>query len=215
MFTILIFAQSSCYFSEVSDHDTFGPRLDYFHGNAQFALDSKLSDHSCQSASAFSCSSPSIRSSFSHFLDAHRVVALQLNYLMPWVPVLSALHIPVWRDLLRDHPDCLVCDFLEYGWPISYTSAALPTFDLGTHRGAFDFPAPVNSYLFNKVQLGRLQDRWHRSFPGGVCSFPFKYGRKVRFGGAAYYCWLSWPCGRSVNEGIPSDSSLGELPFNR
>ena len=45
----------------------------------------------------------------------------------------SALHIPVWRDLLRDYPDCLICDFLEYGWPISYTSATLPTFDLRTH----------------------------------------------------------------------------------
>lgn len=169
MFTILIFAQSSCcYFSEGSDHDTFGPRLDYFHGNAQFALDSKLSDHSCQSASAFSCSSPSLRSSFSHFLDAHRVVPLQPNYLMAWVPVFSALHIPVWRDLLRDYPDCLICDFLEYGWPISYTSATLPTFDLWTHCGALDFPAPVNSYLFNEVQLGR--------YAGPLTTVPFPEG---------------------------------------
>lgn len=84
----------------------------------------------------------------------------------------SALHIPVWRDLLRDYPDCLICDFLEYGWPISYTSATLPTFDLRTHRGALDLPGPVNSYLFNTVQLGRLQDRSTVPFPEGFVVSP-------------------------------------------
>ena len=37
------------------------------------------------------------------------------------LPVPSHLNIPMWCQHLSDYPDKLVCDFLEFGWPFSYT----------------------------------------------------------------------------------------------
>ena len=60
----------------------------------------------------------------------------------------------MWREPLQDYPDRRTWEFLEYGWPIGYTSDTLPIFDLRAHRGALDFPAHVNAYLSDELKLG-------------------------------------------------------------
>ena len=78
------------------------------------------------------------------------------NYRVARIPVFSALNIAKWRELLQHYPDNVICDFLEFGWPIGYMSDTLPIFDLRTHRGALTFPDQVNAYLSKEVQLGRI-----------------------------------------------------------
>ena len=79
---------------------------------------------------------------FSSFLDIHRTAALtgQPNYQTAQVPVFTTLNIAMWRELLSGYPDKIICEFLEFGWPIGYMSDTLPIFDLRTHWGALDFP---------------------------------------------------------------------------
>ena len=53
-------------------------------------------------------------------LDVHDFVTQtgEPNYLVARVPVPSALNISTWGKLLQDYEDSVVCDFLEFGWPV-------------------------------------------------------------------------------------------------
>ena len=53
------------------------------------------------------------------FVDIHCAVISsgQPNYTGLRIPVPSRLNIPVWRALLRDYEDSVICEFLEFGWP--------------------------------------------------------------------------------------------------
>ena len=62
----------------------------------------------------------------------------------------------VWRTLLRDYHDNVICKFLEFGWPLGYLLPTLPVFDLRTHRGALNFPVAVADYLHGEMLLGRV-----------------------------------------------------------
>ena len=97
-------------------------------------------------------------STFSSFLDIHRAVALtgQPNYRIARMPVFCTLNIAMWRELLSGYPDQIICEFLEFGWPIGYMSDTLPIFHLQTHRGALDFSDQVNAYLSKELKLGRI-----------------------------------------------------------
>ena len=42
------------------------------------------------------------------------------NYRVSHLPVPSKLNIPLWQSLLVDYDDFIVCDYLEFGWPVGY-----------------------------------------------------------------------------------------------
>ena len=82
-------------------------------------------------------------------------------------------------------------------------SDTLPIFDLRTHRGALDFPDQVNAYLSKELKLGRIAGPLDTvALAQGFAEIP----GKTRFRGEEGYRG----CGHSVNDGIPSDSYLGE-----
>lgn len=113
--------------------------------------------HDFSSLGLLECAgNPCFSSSF--FLAAHRVVASsgQPNYASVRLPVPSRLNTEVWRTLLRDYHDNVICDFLEFGWPLGYCSQTLPVFDLRTHCGALTLPADVSAYLNGEILLGRV-----------------------------------------------------------
>ena len=58
------------------------------------------------------------------------------NYLGARSPVLSQLHISTWRELLIEYEDYVVCEFLEFGWPVNYKKSTPPTVDHRNHKGA-------------------------------------------------------------------------------
>ena len=60
------------------------------------------------------------RPATSSCVDAHCAVFSygQFNYTGLRIPVPSRLNIPVWRALLQDYEDSVICDFLEFGWPL-------------------------------------------------------------------------------------------------
>ena len=78
------------------------------------------------------------------------------NYLVARVPVPSTLNISTWHELLQDYEDSVVCDFLEFGWPVGFMSTTLPVFDLRTHRCALLFSEQVTAYLTKEISLARL-----------------------------------------------------------
>ena len=132
------------------------------------------------------------------------------NYRVARIPVFSALNIAKWRELLPHYPDNVICDFLEFGWPIGYMSDTLPIFHLRTHRGALTFPDQVNAYLSKEVQLGRIAGPFDKApFMQGFVLSPLNTVEKRDSEERRVIVDLSWPSGHSVNDGIPSDSYLG------
>lgn len=198
--------ESVPYFSQDVEHDVLSPRLDCFR----------------PAAATFDCTESVCGSSFYNFSpravcysyrDVHDLVAQtgEPNYLVARVPVPSALNISVWRDLLQAYDDSVVCDFLEFGWPVGFVPTVLPIFDLRTHRGALQFPEHVNAYLTQEISLGRVAGPFDDvPFTDGFVVSPLNTVPKRDSDERRVIVDLSWPCGTSVNDGIPSDSFLGE-----
>ena len=117
----------------------------------------------------------------------------------------------MWCALLLDYPDNIIFDFLEFSWLLGYCGVAVPVFALRNHRGALNFPAAVEAYLSSEDHLGRVagpfdalpfDDAFVVSL---LTSVPKRDSseRRVIFD-------LSWPCGRSVNDGIPRNSFFSD-----
>ena len=91
-------------------------------------------------------------------IKAHQAVAATglPNFAGIRIPIISGLKIQVWRDLLHGYHDNVICDFLQFGWPLGFEGATLPVFDIRNHRGATTFPADVDSYLKAEISRGRI-----------------------------------------------------------
>ena len=117
----------------------------------------------------------------------------------------------MWRSSLLDYPDNIIFDFLEFSWPLGYCGEAVPVFALRNHRGALNFPAAVEAYLTSEDHLGRVA--------GPLDALPFDDAFVVSLltsvpkrdsSERRVIVDLSWPCGRSVNDGIPRNSFFGD-----
>ena len=127
------------------------------------------------------------------------------------VPVPSTLNISTWHQRLQDYEDSVVCDFLEFGWPVGFMPTTLPVFDLRTHRGVILFSEQVTTYLTKEISLGRVAGSFDTvPFTDGFVVSPLNTVPKRDSAERRVIVDLRWPCGTSVNDGIPSDSFLGE-----
>ena len=116
----------------------------------------------------------------------------------------------VWRTLLHDYHDNVICEFLEFGWPLRHSLPTLPVFDLCTHRGALNFPIAVADYFHGEI-LRRVAGPFAEPpFKDAFVVSPLNTVPKRDSTERRVIVDLSWPSGSSVNDGIPSDSFLGE-----
>ena len=87
----------------------------------------------------------------------------------------------------------------------------LPNFDLHTHHSALLFPEQVTAYLTKEISLGRVASPFDPvPFTDGFVVSPLNTVPKRNWDEQQVIVDLSWPCDNSVNDGIPSDSFLGE-----
>ena len=87
----------------------------------------------------------------------------------------------------------------------------LTVFDLQTHRGALLFSEQVTAYLTKEISLGRVAGPFDAvPFTDGFVVSPLNTVPKRDSAERRVIVDLSWPCGTSVNVGIPNDSFLGE-----
>ncbi|XP_048588724.1 uncharacterized protein LOC116606981 isoform X3 [Nematostella vectensis] len=149
------------------------------------------------------------------YLYAHELVfrSGRPNFVVSRLPVPSSLKIDTWRTLLYDYDDQMICDFLEFGWPVGFTGDTVPIFDARTHRGALNFATQVSEHLQREVSLGRVAGPFtDPPFGGGFVTSPLNTVPKRDSEERRVIVDLSWPKGGSVNDGIPCDSFLGD-PF--
>lgn len=69
------------------------------------------------------------------------------NYLGARIPVPSNLNIKAWREALQGYHDSIICEYLEYGWPVGYSACALPESTKTNHKSAVDNPAAVSAFI--------------------------------------------------------------------
>ena len=95
------------------------------------------------------------------------------NYKHSRIPLKSNLNIPLWRKHLHDYSDNIICDYLEFGWPVGYQYEVygFPVSNSRSHRGAMSFPAELDKYL--------AEERSRGSVAGPFSSIPFHRGMAV------------------------------------
>lgn len=123
----------------------------------------------------------------------------------------SAFNLPAWRRLLAGYHDAMICDFLEFGWPMNYTRAYPPAPVDKHHASALAFPDHVSDYLETEVSLGAIMGPFpHAPFTPWCQTNAFMTREKKCSAKRRIIVDLSWPTGFSVNSGIPSDIYLGQ-----
>ena len=125
--------------------------------------------------------------------------------------VVSHLHITKWREYLQHYFDNIVCDFLEFGWPIDYQNSTFPVTDSRTHLGALQYPTAVDAYLSTEILQGAVIGPFASNpFSSDIATSPLNSVPKVDSSERRIILDLSWPPGTSVNDGISSHSYLGQ-----
>ncbi|CAH1256970.1 Hypp1765 [Branchiostoma lanceolatum] len=137
----------------------------------------------------------------------------QYNHRGLRVPVPSNLAIPVWRSALANYPDKVVCDFLEFGWPVGYDKPTPPRPVSRNHRSALEYAAHVAAFLDKETRSGATHgpfDAPPLTVP--LMTSPLQTVPKRDSDSRRVVVDLSFPPGSSVNDGIPSREYLGD-PF--
>ena len=123
-----------------------------------------------------------------------------------------SLNILEWCHRLHDYPKSL-CDFLEFGWPVGYTSSTLSVQTAHNHGSARSNPTVIDDFLSHECELGTTCGPFFTnplSVDISISPLQIVYSRT---GKPRIVVDLSYPPGHSVNCGILRDTYLGE-PFS-
>ena len=123
----------------------------------------------------------------------------------------SKFNIPLWRELLDDYPDKVVCDFLEFGFPLDFDkSVDLRTDERRNHKGARDHPEFIDQYLRNETKRSRIAGPFkHNPLSRPIMVSPLNTVPKSSVDERRVLVDLSWPLGKgSVNSGISKEFYL-------
>ena len=126
------------------------------------------------------------------------------------LPVPSGLQVHEWRARLQDYYDTDLYNFVEFGWPVSYTAATLPTSTFKNHGSALAEPDLIQSYLDKECSLGATCSPFSANPLCTELTISPLYIAHSRSGKSRVIIDLSFPFSFSVNDGIPKDSYLNE-----
>lgn len=133
------------------------------------------------------------------------------NYLGAQIKIPSGMRVENWRRLLKGYHDERICDYIDFGWPISYTGAKPPTPVQENHKSALDYMEHVDAFIEKERAMGAMIgpfaeppfDRWFQVSP--LMTRPKKDSEKRRV-----IIDLSFPEGEGVNDGIARNVYEGE-----
>ena len=130
------------------------------------------------------------------------------------IEVPSKLNINRWRHYLADYPDKEICDFLQYGWPINYTSQTEPDRPIRNHSSACFYKQIIDNYVSLETTENATEgpyDPGTKLFVKPIHSVPLMtVPKKGSTDKRRVVLDFSYPEGRLVNDGIPKDTYLGE-----
>ncbi|KAI8503309.1 hypothetical protein Bbelb_191300 [Branchiostoma belcheri] len=133
------------------------------------------------------------------------------NFTSERIPVPTKLHVSAWRGLLDGFHDTVLCDFLEFGFPVNYESSAQPRVPRTNHPSALQYSSHVDRFISTELShgatIGPLSPATFS--PGLVCN-PLQTVPKKASPDRRIVVDYSYPPGSSVNDGIPTGTYLGQ-----
>ncbi|XP_019634599.1 PREDICTED: uncharacterized protein LOC109477693 [Branchiostoma belcheri] len=133
------------------------------------------------------------------------------NFKSERIPVPTKLHVSAWRGLLDGFHDTVLCDFLEFGFPVNYESSAQPRVPRTNHPSALQYSSHVDRFISTELShgatIGPLSPATFS--PGLVCN-PLQTVPKKASPDRRIVVDFSYPPGSSVNDGIPTGTYLGQ-----
>ena len=123
-------------------------------------------------------------------------------------------NMELWRKRLENYEDRIVCEFIEFGFPLDVNKEKKLCYDVRrNHKGARDYSEFVNKYFRKECSEARIAG----PFSSNPLSVPLVVSPMNTVPKAnstderRTIVDLSWPTGAAVNEGISKDVYLGEL----
>ena len=129
------------------------------------------------------------------------------------IPIInSGLKMSSWYERLEDYEDKIVCQLLEFGFPLDFDKSKQLVPDVGrNHKGARDYPEFINTYLRNECDASRMVGPFEENpLSVSLIVSPMNSVPKSVEGERRVIVDLSWPVGASVNDGISKDIYLNE-----
>ena len=79
------------------------------------------------------------------------------NYRQARIPIKSGLNIEAWKNHLRDYPDQILIQYLQYGFPLSIKNPqSLRNREVKNHFSALQHPMAIEEYLAKKRSHGAI-----------------------------------------------------------
>ena len=124
----------------------------------------------------------------------------------------SKFNIKLWRKRLTSYHDRIVCEFLEFGFPLDFDRSKTVSDNVRrNHKGARDYPEFITNYIKKECSAGRMIGPFTEnplSVP--LIVSPLNTVPKSSKDERRVIVDLSWPHGASINDGISKDRYLGE-----
>ena len=127
------------------------------------------------------------------------------------VLVLTSLLLANWKTFLSNYHDNIVVDFLTYGWPINYTACTRPVSSSRNHPSALNFDSHMQTYIDTELSYNVIAGPFnYPPFADDFVCSPLQTVPKRGSSTRRVVMDLRFPQGSSVNDGIPSDTYLGD-----
>ena len=78
------------------------------------------------------------------------------NYFQVRIPLPSFMNIQLWRQLLCNYHDNIICEYLQFGFPIGYDSMHMPSPTHNNHPSAVDYESDIDHYIQTEIQHGAM-----------------------------------------------------------
>ena len=175
---------------------------------------SEKSEIRLENSGVCSCGKKLVNGGDKVVLFEHIYASGQYNFKGCRIPIPnSKLNIRKWREKLLHYEDNIVCDLLEYGFPLDRDKSSKLSFnERRNHKGAREFPDFIDKYLERECEAKRIAGPFSNdplSVPLVVS--PMNTVPKSTLNERRVIVDLSWPLGASVNDGISKDTYLGEI----
>ena len=142
-------------------------------------------------------------------IEAHKIVrnSAMPNFMGVRIPVDSQLNINAWRLYLAQYWDKQIVDLLQYGFPLDFDRSRLLQSTYVNHSSALKFPDHVQNYIQTEKQYEAILGPFHE-LPFQCHVSPFLTRDKPNSNNRRVILDLSFPKGRSVNDGVQKDIYL-------
>jgi hypothetical protein len=155
----------------------------------------------------------SVKSGFHSLIQAHDLIVDSRlpNFQGCRIPVTSKINIGYLRSELQDYTDVVVCDLLEFGFPVGFEEFQLATSKRRNHSGARFFDEAMDKYMVQESSYGAIVGPFKKNPFGCEITFsPLNSVPKKDTQERRVILDLSFPKGGSVNDYVSKDWYLGE-----